>query len=96
MPLTQSERDAYARTLASATNNGDAWTSRDIARVDEARDVRDEDLARELGRTLFAIRSLRQALINGRASREGRDVTRRASSRTLPYDLGFTTIPDEW
>lgn len=96
MPLTLSERNAYARTLELATHNGEAWTSADIARVEAGRDVRDEDLALELGRTLFAIRSLRQAIANGRASREGRDVTRVARSRMLPYDTGWTTIPDEW
>lgn len=87
---------AQERTLPVARRKGEAWTLADLDLV-VSYTGRDEDLAKDLGRTLYAIYAIRHALTEGRASREGRDTTRRAASRVLPYDLGFVgSIPDEW
>lgn len=93
MPTSDATLRSQARTLEDAHHSGLEWTHADIAAL-ESHEGRDEDLALALGRTLFAIYAMREALANGRGAREGRDVAR-TRSRVLPYDLGFTTIPDD-
>lgn len=95
MTTNDATRNAQARTTTTATNGGDAYTSADLERVTSFVG-RDEDLAHEMGRTLYAIYAIRQAISEGRATREGRDVSRATTRRVLPYDAGFTTIPDAW
>jgi len=53
-------------TRATATRNGEAWTSRDLDLVTACDDVPDAEVAQALGRTLYAIQSIRHAIAVGR------------------------------
>lgn len=54
-------------TLFSASNWGEGWTSRDIDFVIAFQDsASDTELALALGRTLFAVQSIKNAIRHGR------------------------------
>jgi hypothetical protein len=65
----------YATTLGTATRHREGWTSDELEFVTTFHDVSDAELARALGRTLYAIWTIKVSI------REGRPVgsTRRAS-----------------
>jgi hypothetical protein len=79
---------SQAITLPVATEHRETWVREDLEFVQMFTDERDEDLALALGRTLYAIRSIR-AVIDERIER---DRLRRASR---PRELTITSY-DEW
>ncbi len=57
-----------AVTIANASKHGEGWTSADLEFVTAfSDDVTNEELALSLGRTLFAIASIKQAIAEGTA-----------------------------
>lgn len=57
-------------TKANAEANGETWTSEDLAFVEAfANEASDADLALALGRTYYAITTIKRAIAAGRARR---------------------------
>lgn len=59
----------YAQTLATATRHRDGWTTSDLDFVTAFQgEVSDTELATALGRTIFAIQTIKHAIREGRAT----------------------------
>jgi len=58
--------NTQARTKATATRHGDEWTSSDLELVTAFADEANAELASLLGRTLFAIQSVKSNIRAGR------------------------------
>lgn len=56
-----------ATTAAHATHHGEGWTSRDLEFVSSFPEATNAELALALGRTLFAVASIKQAILEGTA-----------------------------
>lgn len=77
--ITEWTNRTQRATLATATRNGEGWTSADLAFVTAfAPDTTDADIALALGRTLYAIQTIRHAIDAGRATGSTRTTTTRA------------------
>ena len=66
--ITDWTRRTQETTRVGATRNGDGWTTQDLAFVTAfAPTTTDADIAIALGRTLFAIQTIRHAIDAGKA-----------------------------
>lgn len=78
-------------TRATATHNGEGWTTRDIAFVSAAKDTAtDEAIALATARTLYSIQSLRKAIQAGK-----RVGSARVASSDRPYRGWTADMGDE-
>ena len=82
-----STRKAQARTLVTADAWGQPWDAEDLAMVLEFSDETAEELATALGRTVYAVQSVREALRKGQAigggERRSTPATRQAQAWAL-------------
>ena len=65
---------AQARTLPTAVNWGEEWSRDEVELVASFPDDTAEELARALGRTVYAVHAVREDLLHGRRDAEGRMV----------------------
>lgn len=83
-------------TLEKATRYRETWTSAELELVREFEDsCSDRELADALGRTLYAVQAMKQAL----RERPAKVVSAARAVRTgaqLAYDKGWTEIPQDW
>lgn len=75
MASNLSDQRAQARTLPTAVNHGDEWGQEDLDMLVQFSDETAEEIARAIGRTVYAVRSMRELLADG--SRTGRNAGRR-------------------
>lgn len=61
-------REVQATTIATATKWGEVWTTSDLEMVEAFADLPDAEVAIALGRTLFAIQTIKHAIRAGRVS----------------------------
>lgn len=78
-----------ARTKATATKHGETWTSADLELVDAFAAEANAELAEALGRTLFAIQSIKSAIRNGARN------TERVAISDRPYRGWMEGMGDE-
>ena len=91
MAITDWTRRTQRVTLANATRNGEGWTSNDLAFVTAfGGEVPDAELAIALGRTLFAIQTIRHAIAAGRATGSTRTTTTRRERAYDPNDFAWS------
>lgn len=64
--ITEWTRRTQAATKATATRNGEGWTSRELEQVSTAVET-DAEVAKRLGRTLYAVQTVRHAIAAGKA-----------------------------
>lgn len=66
--ITEWTRRTQSATRQTATRNGEGWTSADLEFVTTfAGEATDAELALAMGRTLYAIQTMRHAIAAGRA-----------------------------
>ena len=80
----KSTRQAQARSLATAVAWGEEWGKQEIEMVAAFPDETAEELGRALGRTVYAVQSIREALHKGLVDATG------ARRRREPEPFGFT------
>lgn len=80
-----------ATTAAYATHHGEGWTSRDLEFVAAFPEATNAELALTLGRTLFAISSIKQAILDGTAVGSDREPAREPQVRLYdPTDFAWS------
>lgn len=67
-----STRRAQARTLPTARHWGEEWGKGEVAMVAGFPEETAEELARALGRTVYAVQSIREKLAKGELDADGR------------------------
>lgn len=98
MTTNASSLASQDRTLADASNWGETWTVEDVEFVVEfTDDVKDEELALTLGRSLYAIWALQhrvrhEGFAGVVASVEASQIARARASRV---EVGYTFIGDD-
>jgi hypothetical protein len=79
---------AQSRTIETATRTGTHWTQTEL---DKARaDAPLEEIARQLGRTLYAVTAARTV----RTERAVKAAPATSTQGRLPYDRGFHTLEE--
>lgn len=82
-------RARQGETQAQATNHRDTWTLTDLEFVEAFRDdVSDTELATALGRTLYAIWSIKAAIVNDGV----RERAQRVQRAPTAWDRGWTGL----
>jgi hypothetical protein len=76
-------------TLEGATKWGEVWTTSDLQFVEAFADLPDAEVARALGRTLFAVQTIKHAIRAGRVS-AGEAAARRARVQQPAAYRGWT------
>lgn len=84
-----STRKAQERTLPLARNWGEGWGQGDIQLVQGFPECTAEELGEALGRTVYAVQSVRQAIQEGRVTSDGR-------RRPLPAPAHRFTFAKGW
>lgn len=85
-----------ATTLANADRWGEVWTTQDLEFVEAFASLPDAEVAIALGRTLFAIQTIKHAIRAGRVS-AGEGVARRRRVRDAGAYRGWVeTMGDGW
>lgn len=83
-------------TLEKVTKYRETWTSTELEFVREFEgEATDAELAFALGRTLYAIQAIKRELREQPTKRVAAARSVRTGAK-LPYDRGFTTIPESW
>lgn len=81
-------------TLVVADAWGEPWTEGEVQLLMECKDdVPLFEIAEALGRTYYAVMAKVQHLLKGGHNGQG---ARKPGRPVLPYDHGFTIIPDAW
>ena len=83
-----STRQAQARTLPTAVHWGEDWGKGEIEMVAGFPEETAEELARALGRTVYAVQSLRERLAKGLVASDGRPV-RQAPAFRFTFAKGW-------
>lgn len=74
--ITEWTRRTQSLTASNASRNGEGWTNADLEFVATfATDATDADIALALGRTLYAIQTIRKAIEAGKAGSTRRVAT---------------------
>lgn len=84
-----STRRAQARTLATAVAWGEEWGKHEIEMVAAFTDETAEELARALGRTVYAVQSIREALHKGLVDAQGARRRREPEPFTFTFAKGW-------
>lgn len=84
-----STRQAQARTLGTAVNWGEGWAKDELEIVASFPDETAEELARTLGRTVYAVQSVREALAKGLVDATGRRRPKPAPAFRFTFAAGW-------
>jgi hypothetical protein len=85
----KSTRLAQARTLPTAVNWGEEWSRDEIEVIAGFPDDTAEELARALGRTVYAVQAIREDLLHGRRDAQGRQRPKPAPAFAFTFAKGW-------
>jgi hypothetical protein len=84
--MTNSQTALQVQTIETATKHGETWTTAELQFVAEFPNETAAELARTLGRTLYAIQSIREAIKQGKKASDSRRKAIKGGHRWIAVD----------